>query len=450
MSQIVFQTKFVLDNAVDLGVDNQWQLYATIQDSTSQFTAASVAVGDVIFIDSSAYEPGTLSQYVVSTIDDISADPVCILTVTYAAINNNTGGMPDLSYCVGSFGVISRPTPNLGLIPSVAPDAQQIPDFLSVQIQNFNLTQILDSISGGGTPAVKPDWNAATGTAAEILNKPVLGTSAALNAPITGDAAANEVVIGSDTRLVQQPITITNATPTPTAIGGIAAGTVFASVPIETVLQSLLYPFQVPAFTAFTLSGQTSPIEVGSSVAAGARTFTWTTSNSANIKPNLITIADTTGGLQLVSNTGNDGTETISISAVTKLTATSHTWNIQSQDTQNTVFSRNYTVNWQWRRYFGESVSSTLNEAAVKALRVSGLITGFAGTYAFNAGGYKYIAYPALFGTATAFKDQSTNLDVPFDSVQIVGITNTYGVATNYNVHKTTNIIGSAMNIVVS
>lgn len=47
---------------------------------------------------------------------------------------------------------------------------------------------------------VNADWNATSGVA-EILNKPTLGTAAALNVAASGDASISEVVKGDDTRL---------------------------------------------------------------------------------------------------------------------------------------------------------------------------------------------------------------------------------------------------------
>lgn len=50
------------------------------------------------------------------------------------------------------------------------------------------------------TPQVNADWNSASGPSA-VLNKPTLGTAAPLNVATTGNAAAGQVVLGSDTRL---------------------------------------------------------------------------------------------------------------------------------------------------------------------------------------------------------------------------------------------------------
>lgn len=58
----------------------------------------------------------------------------------------------------------------------------------------------LAGIAAGAQANVQSDWNAASGDA-QILNKPPLGTAAAKDVPASGDAAAGEVVLGSDSRL---------------------------------------------------------------------------------------------------------------------------------------------------------------------------------------------------------------------------------------------------------
>lgn len=59
----------------------------------------------------------------------------------------------------------------------------------------------LANIEAGAQVNVKPDWNAAVGADAEILNKPTLGTAAAKNVPVSGNAGLTEVVMGDDSRL---------------------------------------------------------------------------------------------------------------------------------------------------------------------------------------------------------------------------------------------------------
>jgi len=246
-----------------------------------------------------------------------------------------------------------------------------------------------------------------------------------------------------------------NVTPMPSTVGGLEAGTTFSSQTMSQMFDALLYPYQYPAFTAFAISGQTTPIEVGDAIATN-RTFTWSTSNSSNVATASIDLIDVTGGgVTIASGLTNDGTEATSYPAapITKTSATTHSFRIDGENTHSGTFNRTFTVEWQWRKFYGESVTAgPLIEDEIEALRVNGLSSAFAGTYAFSAGGYKYLSYPAVLGTATTFKDQSTNLDVPFNAVYTVNVTNTAATpqTTSYNVHRTTNIIGSAINIVVS
>ena len=249
--------------------------------------------------------------------------------------------------------------------------------------------------------------------------------------------------------------TYTNATAMPVTVGGLAAGTTFSAQTMAQMFDGLLYPYQAPAFTAFAISGQTTPIEVGAEIAIN-RTFTWGTSNSANVATASIDLIDVTGGnVTISSGLINDGTEATSYpaAAITKTTATTHSFRIDGENTRAGTFSGTFTVTWQWKKFYGESVAAgPLLEAEVEALRVEGLSAVFAGTYAFNAGGYKYLSYPASFGTASTFKDASTNLDVPFEAHYTVNVTNATAnpQTTSYRVHRSTNIIGSAINIVVS
>ena len=244
----------------------------------------------------------------------------------------------------------------------------------------------------------------------------------------------------------------TNANPIPSTIGGWAAGSTFTGLTMQEMWDGLLYPYQTPAFSSFSISGQATSLEVGDSIGTN-KTFTWGTTNSGNVKPNVIGLVDVTGGVTIASGLANDGTETTSYPAspITKTSATSHSFRVDGTNTHEQVFSRTFSVIWYWLRFYGESVNAgPLSESDIEGLRVSGLASGFAATYSFSGGGYKYIAYPSVFGTATMFKDSSTNLDIPFETAYTVSVTNSFGVMTTYRVHRSTNIMGGAVGIVVS
>ena len=237
----------------------------------------------------------------------------------------------------------------------------------------------------------------------------------------------------------------------PNDVGGWEAGTTFSNVSLDSMWDGLLYPYQYPGFNSFSINGQNSTIEVGDSIPASV-TFIWSTANDSNIKSNSISIYDVTGSKTLLSGSTNDGTEAITMSgSITKTSATSHTFKIEGENNKSDKFSKNKVYYWRWRLFYGEDTNSgPLTESNVESLRASLLTNSFARTYSFVAGGYKYIAYPSSFGTATTFKDTSTNLDVPFENYYIVSITNGFGQTTDYKVHRTTNVLGGDINIQVS
>jgi len=246
--------------------------------------------------------------------------------------------------------------------------------------------------------------------------------------------------------------TYTNATPTPETIGGIDSGSTFSNRTMQQMWDDLLYPYQAPAFTAFSISGQTDVLEVGDAIPA-VSTFVWATSNPANIVANSILIRDVTGSTVLASGLADDGSEVVNMGApVTKATEASNVFRIEGQNTQLATFTRDKTYNWRWRVYWGPDATTPLVEADIEALANSSLYSGFSRTYSFGTspGEYKYLSYPAVMGTAVTFRDADTGFTVPFESPYLVSVTNAFGTTTDYRVHRSTNMLGGAINIEVS
>jgi hypothetical protein len=247
--------------------------------------------------------------------------------------------------------------------------------------------------------------------------------------------------------------TYTNTTPVPVTLGGISASSTFSAVPLTEMFDRLLYPYQLPAFSTFLITAQNPTLEVGATISAGTKEFTWTTSNLTNITPNSISIFDWTNSttVPIASSLSTTSPANVSVSAVTKTSATSHVYRISGSNTQNTGFSRDFTVNWRWRMYWGTgSFASATASDITGSLISSSLVTNSTGTFTFGAGGYKYIAYPTVFGLKSTFKDQGTGFDVDMQEADTLSITNTNGVATNYYIHRSTNVLGGAITITVS
>jgi len=241
----------------------------------------------------------------------------------------------------------------------------------------------------------------------------------------------------------------TTTEPTTETVGGVAVGTEYAAATMQEVFDDLFHPYQLPAFSSFAMTGVTD-VEVGTSF-SGSKTFTWGTTNSGNVTANSLGITDVTGGGTVESAMANSGSKAHTFSVpFTRTTAGAYRFTISGTNTQSASFTRNLDINFYWKVYYGESASTSLDEAGIEGLRVGGLQAAFAATYAFSAANYKYLCFPTALGVVTSFKDQSTGLDVPFEAPATVSVTNAQSVTTNYYVYRSTNILGAAINIIVA
>lgn len=245
--------------------------------------------------------------------------------------------------------------------------------------------------------------------------------------------------------------------PTTATVGGIPIGSTFP-LPGKTMQQMwdlLLYPFISPTFTSFLMTG-IAVLEVGDSIDGVNQVMTWTTTQPGNILANSISIDDVTGVVNLETGLPNTGTVTHDFSGapITYNNQNSNLFRITGTDIDPAGpfnFTYDLTIYWWWMVYAGTDATTPLVEADIEALSdYAALSAGFARTYSFSAGDYKYICYPASMGTATVFKDTATNLDVPMEAPYNVNVTNSQGILTAYRVHRTTNILGAAMDIAVS
>lgn len=260
-----------------------------------------------------------------------------------------------------------------------------------------------------------------------------------------------------------------NAAPTTAQVGGITVGSTF---PVATSMQVMwdlaLHPYISPTFSAFAISGESTSQEVGDQIPA-AITFTWSTTTPGNIQANSIDIIDVTGGnIVLAAGLANDGGEAVVQGApVSRVTPGSYQYKIQALDTLLNAFNRTLTFTWFFRRYAGAQAAATLTEAQIEALTISALATGYAGTYATPAGGFKYICFAnSVGGQINSVKDSDTLLNVPFAtsadnaaysnidgggfSFALVSVTNAFGVTDNYRVYRTQNALGAAVTLLVT
>lgn len=197
----------------------------------------------------------------------------------------------------------------------------------------------------------------------------------------------------------------TNLTPMPNAVGGYEAGTTFDNVAYKDLIDGLLYPYQYPAFSSFSISGQATTLECGVAVSGSSRTFSWGTTNPSNVASNSITIRDTTNSLILAQNITNDGSEVISFTDVVKtVTAQSNVWKIEGKNTKDQTFSETFTVVWYDPFYYGVG-NKNLTVSQVQQLTKSVTAKGNK-TFSFSPNNQVYyFAYPQSYGLLVSILD---------------------------------------------
>jgi hypothetical protein len=337
----------------------------------------------------------------------------------------------------------------------------------------FSAITELESVSATGSTSVSSGANVSVSMTilsgvpdyqVSVVNNPVFTSVSATSISATtfysGNTNLNDLFTG-----ISASVTYTNTGATPTTIGGISAGSTFSGKTMQEMWDSLLYPYQSPAFSSFSL-GISSPRQIGYDIGT-SQTFTWGTSNASNVSANTITIA----GYNLTTLTGlaNDGSEPVTFTGVVTRSAAdgpgTRAWTIQGTNTNNVAFSTSLSIRWDWIMYAGSSLNTSLTEAQIEALTVYNSVkNGFAGTYTFpfaSPSEYRYFCFATTYGTPSTFIDTSTSFPVPMylgysnidgngNSYDLVSVTNSEGETTNYRVYRTLNAIGGPVTIQVS
>lgn len=141
-----------------------------------------------------------------------------------------------------------------------------------------------------------------------------------------------------------------------TTVGDIKAGvTDINLMNVKDILKQMFYPYKVPAFTAFSLQGTSTSLEVGATIAANP-TFAFNYSNAANIKDDGFTIVKRTPAPEETVGTGISKSATTyqaTQEAITMNSPGSYSWRISGVNTNNVTFTRDLTVNWYWKYFYG-------------------------------------------------------------------------------------------------
>lgn len=152
---------------------------------------------------------------------------------------------------------------------------------------------------------------------------------------------------------------------------------------ITQALDKILYPYQEPVFSSFTITGKPNTLELGQgliSIGGENVTFSWGVTNILNISTTTgYDINDTTGSNLLDSNILPNTTTSKSINIPNQIVKTSngetHLFTIIGTNTNNDSFTRNKSYIWRPRRLWGTSPNGgALNNSEI--LSLTGTNTG--------------------------------------------------------------------------
>lgn len=132
-----------------------------------------------------------------------------------------------------------------------------------------------------------------------------------------------------------------------------------------------------PVFTAFSVSGQATTVEVGTTL-SGSKTFTWSiTLNSGVVST--IDLYDITATATLLAGTANDGSQAQTITTIQlNSNGATQSWRGVGNNSSpsGTFNSSAFTVTGRFLRFYGPASALPTNSSEVRALSSSAFHTG--------------------------------------------------------------------------
>ena len=198
--------------------------------------------------------------------------------------------------------------------------------------------------------------------------------------------------------------TYTNSTPVQQALGGISVGETFENISVVKMFDKLLYPYQSPAFSTFSLSNGRTILECGENW-NGVTNASFTFTNVSNVKADSLAIYQDATTLVSAQPITSPIAVTL-IQANKSVDAQYITMKVQAENTNNILFNRSYNVTWYMPYYFGVGTVG-LDVTAIQILTKT--ITSKANiskTYNTN-NQVPYLAYPTSRGLLTSILDKN-------------------------------------------
>jgi hypothetical protein len=155
--------------------------------------------------------------------------------------------------------------------------------------------------------------------------------------------------------------------------------------PLQAILDAAI-EYINPVFNSFSISGQATTVEVGTTL-SGSQTFIWSITQNSGLV-NTIDLYDNTANATLLAGTINDGTQAQTITTIQlNSNGATQSWKGIGNNSlpAGTFNSSNFVVIARFLRFFGPASASPSNSATVRALPSNAFHTG-ATTFSLNTG----------------------------------------------------------------
>lgn len=225
----------------------------------------------------------------------------------------------------------------------------------------------------------------------------------------------------------------TNTTPTVQAHGGVPAGQTFNNVPVNEVLDMILYPWIAPAVTCKV----TTPSNGGNFEKGSTQSVTNIAVTVTKKSHNITKVEIFNGSTSLGSKTDSVSTGGTFNFTVTQSVKVNTTFTAKVTDASGKVTNANSgTFNFVYPYYWGAvAATGSITETVVEGLSKQ-VVTKANKTVSYTLNNQRAcFAYPAAYGDIKTIKDQNGYDITATFTKSTVSITGLDGTAQNYNVY---------------
>ena len=246
-------------------------------------------------------------------------------------------------------------------------------------------------------------------------------------------------------KIIAKDFSYTDIVPLEDDFQGMSKNQTFNKIPISTMIHDIIHKYYKPVATF--LCGIPTYNELGSQFPTETL-FTWIYQNSQNILIDAVSgmhieILDSTNGGAILFTTDNaNSSELVALQNLTIPQV--QVFRLQCYDIKGNLITKDITIYGVNPIYYGASNLESLADTDI-LLMIKTLINNWKTTYPIADSGYKYINIPVSTGTPVAFKDADTGFAIDMQSPIVITVN---GI--DYNSYRSTNILHSSVNIIVS